>query len=856
MANLEELLKVGIGGKVPALPQFNYAKFQRQQELEKQMRIKGVEDFERTTQNNTLNNRESITKHGQLLIKKTIEQFAQAIQADVEEKNTGRKIIAFKLIEQIRDEGKDTFEVAALLALTNVLNSLTVSQVVQKAAMSIGSAFENEARNRAFESENPAYFQAVYKNIQKKQYKHKETVMTHSMNKVNIEWEKWSNTDKLHLGMRIIGIMERSTGLITTERRTTAKNKTPVYLIATPKTIQLIEETNGKLCSLFPKYYPTLIQPKKWTSPYDGGYHTDEIKKHQFVKTKPSNYMKELANISDEMDRCYKAVNTLQDTPWRINKPVLTILETVWEQGLMVGKLPSRLEEEMPVKPIHADTKEDFKRWHEQGDNKVIWTDWKHRASKVYEKRARNRSKKLQIYALIELANKFKDEETIFFPYQLDFRGRAYPIPSYLEPQGAEYARALLEFEEGVPMGNDPKAAYWLAIHTANVYGEDKLSLDDRQKWTLDHSQEICQVASDPMGTLEFWRNADKPFMFLAACIEWSGYIKNGKNHITRLPIAIDGTCNGLQIFSLMLRDETGGVATNLLPSDKPQDIYGIVADKTIAYLENENSDELVHRKYPFTKKQVAQMWLNYGVNRKLTKRCVMIVPYSGTLHACRKYVEEYITEKLDEGVSHPFGEQLTIPTQYIAKIIWDMINATVIKAREAMEWLKHLSKLAASQNIPVNWKTPSGFRVQQSYVDIKNKRVLTKLGHKVIKLTLAEEQKTINKRRQATGISANFVHSMDAAAMMLTVLKCGEQGIKSFQMIHDSYGTHCTQIETMGRTLREVFVEMFSDNQLEKFRNDIVKGLTHKNTAKVKPIPAMGNLNIHEILKSKYFFA
>ena len=91
-----------------------------------------------------------------------------------------------------------------------------------------------------------------------------------------------------------------------------------------------------------------------------------------------------------------------------------------------------------------------------------------------------------------------------------------------------------------------------------------------------------------------------------------NSFMEKGKNHYTHLPIAIDGSCNGLQIFSLMLRDEVGGEATNLTPRDKPQDIYGIVSDKTTAQLKLETSDDLVHRKYPITKKQLAKLWLDY----------------------------------------------------------------------------------------------------------------------------------------------------------------------------------------------------------------------------------------------------
>jgi DNA-directed RNA polymerase len=36
---------------------------------------------------------------------------------------------------------------------------------------------------------------------------------------------------------------------------------------------------------------------------------------------------------------------------------------------------------------------------------------------------------------------------------------------------------------------------------------------------------------------------------------------------VSHLPVAFDGSCNGLQNYSMMLRDEVGGAATNLVPS-------------------------------------------------------------------------------------------------------------------------------------------------------------------------------------------------------------------------------------------------------------------------------------------------
>ncbi|WP_323166737.1 DNA-directed RNA polymerase, partial [Pseudomonas bubulae] len=69
------------------------------------------------------------------------------------------------------------------------------------------------------------------------------------------------------------------------------------------------------------------------------------------------------------------------------------------------------------------------------------------------------------------------------------------------------------------------------------------------------------------------------PFCFLAFCFEWAGVVEHGGLWESALPIAFDGSCSGIQHFSAMLKDERGGRAVNLLPSETVQDIYRLVSD-------------------------------------------------------------------------------------------------------------------------------------------------------------------------------------------------------------------------------------------------------------------------------------
>jgi DNA-directed RNA polymerase len=109
-----------------------------------------------------------------------------------------------------------------------------------------------------------------------------------------------------------------------------------------------------------------------------------------------------------------------------------------------------------------------------------------------------------------------------------------------------------------------------------------------------------------------------------------------------------------------------------------------------------------------------------------------------------------------------------------------------------------------------------------------------------------------LDKRRAVQGSSPNFVHSMDAAAMTITITKALHEGIDSFAMIHDSYGTHAADTPVLARLIREAFVEMYTENDvLEQFRQAALEVVDE-----VPEVPAKGNLDLSRVLESDFFFA
>jgi DNA-directed RNA polymerase len=122
------------------------------------------------------------------------------------------------------------------------------------------------------------------------------------------------------------------------------------------------------------------------------------------------------------------------------------------------------------------------------------------------------------------------------------------------------------------------------------------------------------------------------------------------------------------------------------------------------------------------------------------------------------------------------------------------------------------------------------------------------------MKPTLQEYLPTLKASDQANGISPNFVHSLDAAALQITVCELHQQeGVEEFCMVHDSYGTLAADAELLSRYLREVFVWMYEEHDvLSELRESVQATLEEELPA--PPVP--GSLDLSLVRESDFFFA
>lgn len=509
-------------------------------ELEKETTLKTQENYNRIFNEARENENLAVTQSVQRLIKQALEPYSQAIDTYIEDYSSG-KVVRYSVACKKLIELKKllTTKEIAFITLKMITNSLYHQVNRQKLAERISEAIENELKLRIYKSINADYYDTVLAELKSRNARldWKCKALTISFNKkFEADFQSFTHKEIYQLGLILLQIFKESTSGFIEYQKIYEKGKIKFFVTATPETLRWIEKANKILEILNPFFLPMICPPRDWTSVYSGGYISPYLVKNKLVKNPNKAYLKELDKRN--MPEVYSAINTIQSTPWKINKKVLDVVLQLWDKDISIAGLPKRENIEPPPFPYP-----DLDKSARTEEQQRVIRIWKNEAVAAYKQNIQSRSIRLLTAQIIQLAKRFSIYENIWYPYQLDFRGRIYPIPALLQPQGNDLAKGLLMFGKGEKLGTD-EAVRWLMIHGANNFGVDKVSYDDRVKWIQEHEQEILGYAQNPLEN-QGWAEADNPFQFLAFCYEYDNYKKNGLDAVTHLPIYVDGTCNG-----------------------------------------------------------------------------------------------------------------------------------------------------------------------------------------------------------------------------------------------------------------------------------------------------------------------
>jgi len=770
------------------------------------------------------------------LINKTVLSVAEALKDIAYQKTRGvggkynstLRLAATRINED--GERYEDWNLVAYIALKMCFTqAFTENNEILKICMSISKRIEIEHKCTMFELENPGYYNVVMKSFDDQlitDYNHKHRVLTKKFNEFDYKWESWSDTIKVQIGIRCIRAVLQVLPDVFFRNTLYNRGKSRAILDTTVAVDDWIKEFESAKGFLNPILEPTIYKPLDWEKQDDGritgGYYTPRLQSTvPFIKARHKAH-KEF-NKTGDPEYHIEALNKMQSTAWCINSKVLAVSTEMFSKGL--GGLPNPTPTEIPEFPEHLRIDKDLL----SEEQKEEIGAWKEVSKRIHFANKQRVGKCIAYLRIANMAREYEKHERFYYVYNNDFRGRAYSATTGLTPQGEDLAKGLLRFAEGVPLGNN--GIYWLAVQGANCFGEDKATYDERVDFIINNEDAIRAVVADPVSN-QWWLESDKPWQFLAFCYEWErcDYGRN-PDTIGYTAVGLDGSCNGLQHYSAILRDGVGGLSTNLMPTERPKDIYGDVADRTRELLEQRSDG-------------VARKLLSIGIDRKCTKRPVMTLPYGATQMSARSYIYEWVLDNKDK-FNCP-EKDLWSYAKYLTPVVWQAIADTVIAAVAAMDWIQtEASKVIKQTKEPIKWITPIGFPVFQKYYDSDVLRIDTQLNGR-LQLHLRNENDSPALWRQRNGIAPNFIHSVDSTHMILTI--CNTD-LPAYAMIHDDFGTHAGNTEELFKAIRETFVLMYDQVcPLEEWYKQ--QPLLDKSE-----MPQKGALDINDVIKADYFF-
>ena len=463
-----------------------------------------------------------------------------------------------------------------------------------------------------------------------------------------------------------------------------------------------------------PEDLPMLVPPMPWTSHSCGGY---------ILKSTPLIKYPDIG-FSDQEDRIdssppgsinpvLDSLNQLGSVAWKVNKPVLDLAVQLFTDP----KPDESLLYELDI-PLHRDCirgepildesiKETLKQGHRLSEEQKM--EYRNYHSDR-QKHAKLKEEKYSLWCSalyrLSLAKHFQDQ-VLWFPHNVDFRGRCYPIPSQLNHMGADLPRSLLVFARGKKLG--PNGFYWLKLHCINLTGTLKReSIATRIAHVDSILDKILDSARDPLEGERWWLESDDPWQTLSACIEIKKALEHPggvEDYTCHLPIHQDGSCNGLQHYAALGRDRLGAEAVNLVPAEKPGDVYSLIAS-------------IVEEKRQMDSREGSEIAkiLEGHIKRKVVKQTVMTTVYGVTKFGAKLQIKKQLKDIRDFPV-----DSIDDASKYVASKTFDSLNEVFESSQRIQAWLTSCAGVISKDDkSQVSWNTPLGFPVVQPYYKVR----------------------------------------------------------------------------------------------------------------------------------------
>ena len=774
------------------------AQIDEQIQLERDAISQGLKRLHKNTYDLESKSYASATVYGAASIDTLLPLVVARIEDTTARLTKGQAGKAFKEIQQYLADVEPLAAAALAVKLTfdKVFSYKDKSNQTVNVCDAIGLAVEQECQMRHYETHAPGLLHVLKENYWHRSIgtQQKIVVIRTLMNRYDVkQWDAWGRANRIKLGGWLLDCIMQSSGWFTKDMQQEGRKRVH-YVVPTPEFLEIKDAVMRDAELFSPLAWPMLIEPNDWTHEKCGGYILNEVMRgHDMVRRGNPTCI--------QGERPIEFLNRIQKVAYRLNPFIVGIAEELDRLERAVGKFLPIIHHDLPPKPVDIET------------NKEARHSYNRQAAEVYNLQAQEFKKSCRTRMTMEAVQRFKSKDKFFIPWSFDYRGRAYPIPAFLTPQDTDFGKSLLSFAE--PAYMTPEAEDWLAFQVATTYGLDKATMQDRLDWVKNNTHLISCVASDPILHIHEWEAADEPWQFISACDEYYHCVLKCDRHFTSLPVATDATCSGLQILAGLAKDKNTASLVNVLPSDKPQDAYAVVAKAAT----------------PFCPKSIQPY-----MDRKTVKRVVMTVPYNAKPFSNRGYIKDALKEK---GI----------------EIDKDDLTKTVIAVRNAMDevvpgpmavmsWIEEeVAKAIDLGKTELTWSTPSGFVVTQKLMKKDTIQIeLQLLGR--CKLTVAtQDSDKVDKQHHKNATAPNLIHSLDASLLHFSALAFNAP----IALIHDSVLCRATDMSALSAVVRETYMHLFAEhNYLQDFANQI--------GAETDP-PIIGDLEPSSVIDSTYFF-
>jgi len=663
---------------------------------------------------------------------------------------------------------------------------------------SIGSAIEDEAQMQHYQTEAPALLHTLKENYWHNSCgtQQKIVIIQTLMNRCEIKpWVNWGRVNRTKLGGWLLDCIMESSGWFFVGIKFQNKKKRKI-VYPTPEFLEIKDAVISTSELFAPLSLPMLIEPNDWSKDRQGGYLLNEVRKgNPMVRSG-------FGHGCIQGEKPIEFLNKIQKVAYRLNPFTVKVAEHLEEKGICVGKFIPVCTLPLPPKPVDIAENEKSRKAYRRATAEVM-----NKNAGAFRRSCRTRM-------VMEIVRRYKDKDRYYLPFSFDYRGRVYPIPSFLTPQDTDFSKSLIRFADESQMTD--KAEEWLAFQCATTFGLSKSTWDERQEWVKSNLQLIQNIAIDPIRYLPEWENVDEPWQFLASCDEYYNCVITKDRKTTGLCVAIDATCSGLQILAALAMDRRTAQLVNVLPSDRPQDAYEVVAEAS----------------KPYIPKHLHKAW-----DRKSVKRTVMTIPYNAKPFSNRSYIRDALKEK---GIEID-KDDLTITVAAVRKAM----NEEFPGPMAVMKWIeKEVSRMIRNNpndEVYLEWKTPSGFVVVQHLQKRDTKTVsLHLLGTCQLEIAYDLNEPSITRHKAAT--APNFIHSLDASLLHYSALQFNAP----IALIHDSVLCRATDMAMLSCIVRENYSKIFS--------KDILKDFAIAIDAETEP-PIIGDLEPSDVIDSTYFF-